>query len=62
MSNFEIETALIACSKIGRQMGIEEERDRIITLLETKHNCTDNDYICICVVGNLIEAIKGEEN
>ena len=36
------------------------ERERIIGLLETQHNCKDDDYICICAVGDLIELIKGD--
>jgi hypothetical protein len=60
MTNEQMENALIAVGKIGRQMGIEQEHDRIVTLLETKHNCTDDDYICICLVGDLIRLVKGE--
>ena len=59
--NKKLKGTLSAKYRQGQKAGERQERDRIITLLETKHNCTEDDYICICLVGDLIRLVKGEQ-
>lgn len=55
MTNDEMVNALFASGKLGREMGIEEERDRIIKLLEgIKVINADQKFF-------VVQAIKGEQ-
>ena len=63
MTDDEMVNALIACSKMGREMGIEEERDRTIKLAENRI-CFDHkagcDHAACYALSDLIKLIEGD--
>ena len=40
--------------------GVHKERERILELLEDDHVCVDMKWSCVCLRGDIIRLIKGE--